>query len=68
MWLLLYGAGIVTGGVVSIPVVLALGLSLMATGLLALVTPPAWGDVWLATGFGLLQMTFGAYIRSKHGG
>jgi hypothetical protein len=68
MWLLLYGAGIVTGGVVSIPVVLALGLSLMATGLLALVAPPAWGDTWLATGFGLLQMAFGAYIRSKHGG
>jgi hypothetical protein len=68
MWLLLYGAGIVTGGVVSIPVVLALGLSLMATGLLALVTPPSWGDVWLGAGFGVLQMVFGAYIWSRHGG
>lgn len=68
MWLLLYGAGIVTGGVVSIPVVLALGWCLMTLGVLALITPPAWGDVYLGAGFGLLQVIFGLFIWRKHGG
>lgn len=68
VWLLLYGAGIVTGSVVSVPVVLVLGLCLMAVGLVALVTPPALGNLWLAVGFGLLQIGFGVYIARKHGG
>ena len=68
MWLLLYGAAVVTGSVVSIPVVLALGLCLMAAGLLALVSPPQLGDVWLGAGFGLLQIVFGVHIWRKHGG
>jgi hypothetical protein len=48
--------------------VLTRGWGLMALGVLALVTPPAWGDVWLGAGFGLLQVIFGRYIWRKHGG
>jgi hypothetical protein len=67
-WLLLYGAGVLTGGIVSVPVVRLLGVCFMALGMLAIVTPSEWGNVWLAVGFGGLQMGFGIYIARNHGG
>jgi hypothetical protein len=67
-WLLLYGAGVLTGGIVSVPVVRVLGLCFMAIGIAAIVTPPDWGNVWLAFGFGALQIGFGIYIARNHGG
>jgi hypothetical protein len=33
-----------------------------------MVTPPAWGNVWLAIGFGVLHTGFGFYIARHHGG
>lgn len=67
-WLLLYGAGVLTGGIVSVPVVRVIGVCFMALGILAIVTPPEWGNVWLAVGFGGLQVGFGIYIARNHGG
>ena len=49
-------------------VVRAVGVCFMAFGIAAIVTPPEWGNVWLALGFGGLQVTFGAYIYKNHGG
>lgn len=68
IWLLLYGTGVLTGGVFTVAAVRLVGLSFMALGVAALVTPPAWGNVWLGTGFGGLQLVFGLYIARKHGG
>lgn len=67
-WLLLYGAGLLTGGVVSVPVVRWIGALFMAFGAAATLTPPEWGHVWLALGFGGLQLGFGVYIARNHGG
>jgi hypothetical protein len=67
-WLLMYGAGVVTGGAFSVAPMRMLGLSFMAMGALALLTPPSWGNVWLGLGFGGLQVGFGLYIARKHGG
>ena len=67
-WLLLYGAGVLTGGIFSVPVVRIIGVCFMAAGIGAILTPPEWGNVWLAIGFGGLQMTFGLYIARNHGG
>ena len=67
-WLLLYGAGVLTGGIVSVPVVRIIGVCFMALGMAAIVTPPEWGNVWLAIGFGGLQIGFGIYIARNHGG
>ena len=67
-WLLLYGAGLLTGGMFSVPVVRVIGGCFMALGIAAILTPPEWGNVWLAIGFGGLQIGFGIYIARNHGG
>lgn len=68
LWLLLYGAAVITGGAASVRVVPLLGVSLMALGAAALAAPPAWGNLFLAAGFGGLQIGFGLYIARRHGG
>jgi hypothetical protein len=67
-WLLLYGVGVLTGGMFSVPAVRALGACFMAVGIAASLTLPDWGDVWLGVGFGGLHVGFGAYIARYHGG
>jgi hypothetical protein len=67
-WLLLYGTGVLTGGTFSVTPLRALGLSFMALGVAAIVTPPSWGNFWLAIGFGGLHLAFGWYIARHHGG
>jgi hypothetical protein len=68
VWLLLYGTGVLVGGVFSVPAVRLLGVAFMAIGVAALATPPAWSNVWLGIGFGGLQIAFGLYIARRHGG
>jgi len=68
LWLLLYGAAVVTGGASSVRAVPLLGMALMATGTLALFSAPSWGNAYLAAGFGGLQIAFGLYIARRHGG
>ena len=68
VWLLLYGAGVLAGSSSSVPVLAWLGALFMVLGVISLVTPPALRDLWLAAGFGALQIGFGAYIARNHGG
>ena len=68
VWLLLYGAGVLTGGAFSVAPMRVQGLSFMTLGLASLLTPPSWGNVWLGLGFGALQVGFGWYIARHHGG
>jgi hypothetical protein len=68
VWLLLYGAAIVTGGAFSVRVVPVMGLCLMCLGALALFAPAAWGDGFMAAGFGATQICFGFWIARHHGG
>lgn len=68
MWLLLYGASVVTGGSYSVRPVPLMGVAFMLTGMAALLAPPAWGDAFMAAGFGGLHIVFGIVIWRKHGG
>ncbi|HKV23120.1 MAG TPA: hypothetical protein VJN93_00875 [Candidatus Acidoferrum sp.] len=68
VWLLLYGTAIVTGGAFSVRVVPVMGFCLMALGTGALFVPASWGDAFMATGFGFLQIGFGLWIARHHGG
>lgn len=68
VWLLLYGTAIVTGGAFSVRIVPVMGLCLITLGAAALLAPTAWGDAFMAAGFGVVQIGFGWWIARNYGG
>jgi hypothetical protein len=80
MWLLLYGAAVMAGGALSVPIVPVMGASFMALGAVALIAPVALAGSWspaeratllsvlMAAGFGGLHVIFGMAIARRYGG
>jgi hypothetical protein len=68
VWLICYGAAVVSGGAFSVRAVPVFGTVLVALGAAALFLPAAT-HVWLlGIGFGLLHLAFGTFIARYHGG
>ncbi len=68
LWLLLYGASTVTGGLASIPLVPRVGLAFMALGTAALFLPPPHANALMAAGFGGLHLIAGVIVWKRYGG
>lgn len=67
-WLLLYGAGVTAGGALSVPVVPVMGMSFMATGVVALLLAPDVANWMMLAGFGVQHVVFGLFIARRYGG
>lgn len=68
VWLLLYGTGVLAGGAFSVRVVPLMGAGFVLVGAAALFSPPGWGDLYMALGFGGLHLVSGMIITGRHGG
>jgi hypothetical protein len=67
-WLLLYGAGIVSGGTFSVRSVPIMGALFMLFGIVAALSPLSWAHWILGLAFGGLHLGFGLWIARHHGG
>jgi hypothetical protein len=68
LWLVSYGAGVVSAGAFSVRAVRWMGAAFMALGALALFAPSTWGEGCMAVGFGGFHIVFGLWIARHHDG
>lgn len=68
IWMLLFGTGVVTGGILSVRIVPLTGVCFLITGSLSLFLPLYWGNLLMGLSFGGCHIVFGAIIARNYGG
>ncbi|MEP7148884.1 MAG: hypothetical protein ABI857_08370 [Acidobacteriota bacterium] len=68
VWMLLYGASVVTGGAFSVRIVPVMGWIFIAIGAIAFALPASFGNILMGASFGVLHIVFGSIIARKFGG
>lgn len=68
VWLLCYGAAVVSGGAFSVKAVPVMGWCFIALGAIAFLIPAGYGNSMMALGFGIVHVVFGFVIGRKYGG
>ncbi|MBC7797651.1 MAG: hypothetical protein H7Z37_12330 [Pyrinomonadaceae bacterium] len=68
VWLLIYGAAVMTGGMFSVKPIPIMGAMILSLGVISAISPPEYGNILMALGFGVLQIIFGVIIGRKFGG
>ncbi len=68
IWMLCYGAAVITGGAFSVRAVPVMGWIFMAFGAVAFALPSGYSNYLMLASFGLTHIIFGAIIAKKYGG
>ncbi|MGI8812116.1 MAG: hypothetical protein ACR2IH_06260 [Pyrinomonadaceae bacterium] len=68
VWMLLYGAAVVTGGAFSVRVVPVMGWLFIAAGAVQFMLPSGYGNIMMGASFGLMHIIFGGIIAKRYGG
>ncbi|MEP6705650.1 MAG: hypothetical protein ABJB34_12655 [Acidobacteriota bacterium] len=68
VWMLLYGAAVVTGGAFSVRIVPVMGWVFIASGAIAFALPASFGNILMGVSFGLVHVVFGLIIARRYGG
>jgi len=68
IWMLLYGAAVISAGTYSVRSVPVMGSGFMLFGAIALVVPEQWITALMIAAFGGLHIVFGVWIARRHGG
>jgi hypothetical protein len=68
VWMLLYGAAVVTGGAFSVRVIPVMGWIFMTIGAAAFALPASFGNILMGVSFGLVHIIFGLIIARRYGG
>jgi hypothetical protein len=68
VWMLLYGAAVVSAGTYSVRSVPVMGGAFMIVGTVTLFAPVTWTTALMMLTFGALHIAFGIWIAWRHGG